>query len=80
METCARSVQQKWELNGRQGRRQMTTRIIASLNYMPEEPKKAKRSTTSVDLLVVEAIRINQRSEVDQSTIAKIAHSQAAIA
>ena len=53
----------------------LTTRIIASLNYMPEESKKAKRSTTSVDLLVVEAIRINQRSEVDQSTIAKIAQS-----
>ena len=29
---------------------------ITSSNYMPEESKKAERSTISVDLLVVEAI------------------------
>ena len=49
----------KRKLNGRRSRRQMvrpTTQTIASSNYMPEESKKAERSTTSVDLLVVEAI------------------------
>ena len=56
-----------------------TTRTVAISNYTPES-KKAERSTTSVDLLVVEAIWIDQRSEVDRSTIAKIARSQAVIA
>ena len=47
------------ELNGRWSRQQMvrpTTQTIASSNYTPEESKKAERSTTSVDLLVVDAI------------------------
>ena len=56
-----------------------TSQTVASSNYMPEESKEAERRTTSVDLLVVDAIRIDQRSEVDQSTIAKIARSQASI-
>ena len=49
----------KRELNGRWSRRQMvrpTTQTIASSNYTAEESKKAERSTTSVDLLVVDVI------------------------
>ena len=70
------------ELNGRWSRRQMvrpTSQTAASSNYMPEESKKAERSTTSVDLLVVDAIWIDQRSEIDRLKIAKIARSRAAI-
>ena len=57
-----------------------TSQTVASLNYTPEKSKKAERSTTSVDLLVVDAIRIDQRSKVNRLTIAKIARSRAAIA
>ena len=49
----------KQELNGSWSRRQMvrpTSQTVASSNYTPEEPKKAERNTTSVDLLVVDAI------------------------
>ena len=44
---------------GRRSRRQMvrpTMRTVASSNYTLEKSKKAERSTTSVDLLVLEAI------------------------
>ena len=49
----------KRERNGRLSRRQMvrpTSQTVATSNYTPEESKKAERSTTSVDLLVVDAI------------------------
>ena len=49
----------KRERNGRLSRRQMvrpTSQTVASSNYTPEESKKAERSTTSVDLLVADAI------------------------
>ena len=72
----------KMELSGRWSRRQMvrpTTQTVASSNYTPEESKKAEKSTTSVDLLVIDAIWIDQQSEVDRLMIAKIACSQAAI-
>ena len=55
------------------------TVVTCSSNYTPEVSKKDERSTTLVDLLVVEAIWIDQRSEVDQLAIMKIARSQAAI-
>ena len=35
---------------------QPITQTVARSNYTPEESKKAERSTTSVDLLVVDAI------------------------
>ncbi|MCG8622408.1 MAG: hypothetical protein MJE68_10490, partial [Proteobacteria bacterium] len=47
------------DMNGTCSRRQMvrpTTQTVASSNYTPEESKKAERSTTSVDLLDVDAI------------------------
>ena len=49
----------KRERNGRLSRRQMvrpTSQTVATSNYTPEESKKAERSTTAVDLLVVDAI------------------------
>ena len=49
----------KRERNGRLSRRQVvrpTSQTVASSNYTPEESKKAERSTTSVNLLVVDAI------------------------
>ena len=33
-----------------------TSKTVASSNYRPQESKKAERSTTSVDLLVVDTI------------------------
>ena len=42
-----------------------TMQTVARLNYMPEESKKAEKSTTLVDLLAVDVIWIDQRSEVD---------------
>ena len=72
----AGSIQQKnenWTGGGAGEMMWLTTRTVASSNYMPDESKKAERSTTSVDLLVVEAIWTDQQSEVDWLTIAKIA-------
>ena len=60
----------KRELNGRWSRRQMvrpTSQTVASSNYMPEESKKAERSTTSVDLLVVDNRSAIRGRSIDDS-------------
>ena len=62
-ETCGRSVQQKMGIEreveqATNGATDYANRsnFFNSSNYMPEESKKAEKSTTSVDLLVAEAI------------------------
>ena len=69
MEMCTHSLQQKMGMEQEVEQAtngativQPTTWTVASSNYKPEESKKAKRRTISVDLLVVEFPRsIDQR-------------------
>ena len=77
---CARSVQQKTGIEREVEHAINGATDYISSNYAQEKSENAERSTISVYLLIVEAIWIDQRSKVERSMIAKIAHNRVVIA